>query len=374
VRIALVAHHARPTGGQDRYVLELARRLASRHEVHLVVVGVEELDGAHVIAHVIRLPARPLALLAPAFATLAARIARASRCDVVHAVGGCCPGASVITAQFCHAEWRVIRRRLGLRAPKLWRRGYDAFVAGQSVRFEARAFAHPRLRQVIAVSSGTADALRHHYGVRVPISTVPNGVDCASFDKARWPHARGDLRRDLGLPADARVALFVGTYERKGLETAIRAAAGVAGLHLVVAGSGDPALARRWSAAAGLEPRLHLLGHRRDVAALYAAADFLVLPSVYEPFGMVVTEAMASGLPVVASADAGASELITDGASGILVADPTDAPAFASAMAAILRDPARAAAMGTAARAAAQAARWERVVESTEDVYRRAVG
>jgi len=379
VKLALVVHHARPTGGQDRYVLELARGLAPRHEVHLVVVRAEGLDGAAVRVHELPIPDRPVLFLQPRFARAAAAIVARERFDLVHAVGGCLPGASVVTAQYVHAAWRAARRRYHVReSPTLVHALYHRLVGRQAEAFDRRTYGHPALRAVIAVSRRTRDELARHHGVGTErIRVVPNGVDPATFDRARWPGARAELRAALGggLAGDAPVALLIGTFARKGLDTAIAALARASGTaHLVVAGTGDTDWANRVAGASGLAGRLHLLGPRRDIAALCAAADVFLLPTRYEPFGMVIAEAMAASLPVVVAGCAGAAEYVRNGENGFVVEDADDVEGFAAALRAILADRSRAEAVGRAARETAGALAWPLVVAQTEAVYRLAAG
>ena len=88
-----------------------------------------------------------------------------------------------------------------------------------------------------------------------------------------------------------------------------------------------------------------------DVERYFAAADVFLFPSRYEPFGMVVAEAWAAGLPVVASGPTGALEWAAADEDAVVVADPTDAQGFAAGAARILSDPARAQRMGERGRA-----------------------
>lgn len=99
----------------------------------------------------------------------------------------------------------------------------------------------------------------------------------------------------------------------------------------------------------GVERRIRFLGYRDDVPALLAAADVLVLPSWVEGLPLVVLEAMAAGLPVVASAVGGTPEVVVDGETGLLV-PPRDAQALARALGELLADPARRRALGEAGR------------------------
>jgi len=375
VKIALVAHHARPTGGQDRYLLELARHLGERHDVHLVVVRAEGTEGMRVTVHELGITDRPVLALSPRFARRAAAQVSGAGFDIVHGVGGSLPGANVITAQYCHEAWHEARRRYHVHESGKLGAWYQALVGAQAVGYERRAYEDPALRAVVAVSHVTAGEIARHYHVAPNrITVVHNGADPAVFDRARYPDARHALRHECGIAADAPVALLVGTYARKGLDTAIVAAARASDdLHLVVAGSGDTGAAQRRARDARISDRLHLLGPRGDIARLYAAADLFILPTRYEPFGMVIAEAMASSLPVVVSACSGAAELIEPGVSGYVVEAADDAGAFATHLRTLLNNRAHRDAIGRAARSAALAVAWPAVAAQTEAVYHTAL-
>ena len=94
---------------------------------------------------------------------------------------------------------------------------------------------------------------------------------------------------------------------------------------------------------------VRLVGFRRDIPALLAAADVCVLPAEAEACGRVLLEAMAMAKPVVATASGGTPEIVQDGVTGILV-PPGDAGAVAAALENLLRDPGRAGSMGAAGR------------------------
>lgn len=375
MKVALVAHHARPTGGQDRYLLELARQLSQRHEVHLVVVRAEGTSGSPVTVKEVGLRDLPILMLSPLFERRARKIIEQGGYDVVHGIGGSFPGANVVTTQYCHLAWLEALKRFDVREGSWFSQYYQVCASAQAVHYENRAYTSPALREVIAVSRGTADEVRRFHHVPADrVTVVHNGADPALFDRTRYPAARAGLRNELGVKPDALLALLVGTYARKGLDTAIAAVAKASrDLHLVVAGSGDAELARHWAEEAGMEPRLHLLGPRRDVAELYAAADIFVLPTRYEPFGMVIAEAMQSSLPVVVSRCAGATDLIANGESGFVVGAANDVDGFAAHLRNLVAEPARRAAVGQGARAAALSVAWPRVAEQTEAVYRKAM-
>jgi glycosyltransferase involved in cell wall biosynthesis len=169
---------------------------------------------------------------------------------------------------------------------------------------------------------------------------------------------RAGVRRELGLPADAPVAGMVGMLLRwKGQHVFLDAFAEVLrrvpDAHAVVVGGAAfeeqedyPALLRERAARLGIADRVVFAGFRRDVARLVGAFDVCVHASVQrEPFGMVVAEAMAAGLPVVASAAGGPCEQVEEGRSGFLV-PPQDASALAERVARLLGDGALRSAFG----------------------------
>ncbi len=177
---------------------------------------------------------------------------------------------------------------------------------------------------------------------------LPNFVDAAPAP----PLARAALATPDGVP----LALALGRlHENKGFDVLLAALAETPDLHLWLAGEGPLRHALESQAASlGIAGRVRFLGWRDDVAALLAAADFLVCPSRHEPLGNVVIEAWAAGRAVIAAAAAGPSELIGDGESGILV-PVEDAAALAASMRRLAGDPmlrARLAAAGHAAYAA----------------------
>jgi phosphatidylinositol alpha-mannosyltransferase len=235
---------------------------------------------------------------------------------------------------------------------------YD--IAGPVVRWLAR-----RISIRIAVSEAAADVARRRLGGAFDV--VPNAVDVARFADA--------APADLG---PGRRLLFVGRLdERKGFRIAAEAFARLAAdrpdLRLVAAGDGPER-----SAAMRLHPdvseRIAFLGSvpNEDLPPIHAACDVFVAPNLGgESFGIVLVEAMAAGLPVVASAIPGFTEVVRDGVHGLLV-PPRDAPATAAAIARILDDPALAARLGSSGRERSLGYSWDAVLPLIEAAYTRA--
>ena len=172
------------------------------------------------------------------------------------------------------------------------------------------------------------------------ILVLPNGVDTRRFAAGR---PREETRRTLGIPADALVLLAVGELTpRKNPALVVAAAARLRarGLDPFLLFAGDGAERESLQAgiaAAGLTGRARLLGFREDVPDLLAASDVLVHASRVEGFGYAVAEAMAAGLPVVATDASSLPEIVADGETGILF-PPDDEVRLAEALAVYLRD------------------------------------
>jgi starch synthase (maltosyl-transferring) len=160
---------------------------------------------------------------------------------------------------------------------------------------------------------------------------IPNGIDTTPYEEAQ---AVG--RKGLGIPEHAHLAIFVGRLDaQKGLPDLLSAAERVIAerpdWYLAIVGDGPerPWLIEQISTRPLLRDRVHFLGHRSDVPSLLAAADMLVLPSLWEGMPNVILEAMAAGLPVIGTAVEGTDELVIPGESGWLV--PTHDPAALAA-------------------------------------------
>lgn len=184
-------------------------------------------------------------------------------------------------------------------------------------------------RAVVVLSEAEAATLERTYGhVRPEVRAIANGVDLDRF-RPPTPPERARAREQFQLDDEDRVALFVGhEFGRKGLDVAIAALVHAPTvLLLVVGGNAQHRLdeARAEAERLGVGERVLFLGSRFDVPQLFAAADLFVLPSAYEANALVVLEALAAGLPVVATRAGYAPEVIVDGSNGYLVdRDPAE--------------------------------------------------
>jgi glycosyltransferase involved in cell wall biosynthesis len=187
-----------------------------------------------------------------------------------------------------------------------------------------------RAEALIAVSSANLEQIREHAQLADHVGSVIYNGRPAAFFAPRQPEVRARIRSELGIPDDAVVCLTVARLGfSKGYQYQLDALARLRGwerwsdLHFVWAGEGDmsPRL-EMLSRLLGGGEHVHLIGLRNDVPDLLDAADIFVLPSQYEGMPLGVLEAMAKGLPVVATAVAGTPEAL--GGTGFLLPDPAE--------------------------------------------------
>ena len=236
---------------------------------------------------------------------------------------------------------------------------------------------------VIAVSRGMAKDVLEAYPDLDParVRVVHNGIDAEEYRAV----PETDALVEHGIDPATPYALFVGRITRqKGLVHLLRAARDLPGQLVLCAGSPDtPEIAAEVGALIDELERtrggviwIRDMVPREHVIQLLSHAAVFVCPSVYEPLGIVNLEAMACGTAVVASAVGGIPEVVDDGTTGLLVPyDEADPAAFESgisaAVAALLADPDRAAAMGAAGRERVlQHFGWDAIAEQTLEVYR----
>jgi glycosyltransferase involved in cell wall biosynthesis len=239
-----------------------------------------------------------------------------------------------------------------------------AFAKGRLLR----GFGSRWVERVITVSENNVRYLVDIHGVpREKIRVVRIGVP----EPAVGPSA--GVRKTLGISKEDFLCVMIGSLEeRKGHARALDAIAALpGGVKLLIAGAGEEERALRAKAAAlGLDRRVRFLGYRADAAALLSECDALLLPSTLEATPYVIIEAMASGLPVVASGIYGIPEIVRDQETGILV-DPGSRDDIARAISVLARDRDRGARMGKAARRRYEEMfRVERCVEETQAIYR----
>jgi len=388
VRIAMVSEHASPlaalgeedTGGQNVHVADLARALGARG--HHVVVHTRRTapDQPDTIAfapgadvhHVTAGPPHPLRKddLPPHMDAFAARLAqhwRRTPPDIIHAHYWMSARAALQAARETGTPVIATFHALGVEK----RRHQGRADTSPPERETAEADIAHRADAVIATSSAEERELRSWNLARDRIRVVPCGVDPDLFHPQGPTAQRGKRPRILALGR---------LVPRKGVRTLIGALAGVPGAELVVAGGAPPARIRQdpriaalraCAREAGVAERVVFTGglDRSDVPALLRSADIAVSAAWYEPFGMSTVEAMACGVPVIASNVGGHLDTVVSGVTGCLV-PPRDARTLAYWIRVLLSDPVTRDSLGIAAADRVRARyTWPLVARQSEQCY-----
>lgn len=233
--------------------------------------------------------------------------------------------------------------------------------------------AHPALRAVICNSLLVRDEMQRHYDVPASkLVVIENGVDLQNYHPRLAGEWRQRQRQLLGIGPDAPVFLFVGSgFARKGVPQLLAAFAAMRArdAHLVVVGR-DRSLAamKRRANRLGVGRRTIFTGPQQDVRPFYGMADAFVLPTLYDPMPNAALEAMACGLPTIASASCGIAARIVPGRNGF-VCDALDVPQLAGQLDR-LAVPGVAAGMRAAARDAVAELSLEAMAERLLGLYR----
>ncbi|HEY9803316.1 MAG TPA: glycosyltransferase family 4 protein, partial [Leptolyngbyaceae cyanobacterium] len=375
VKLSIVTHNVIKGDGQGRVNYEIAQEAIRRgHHVTLLASQVAlELQQSEQVnwipISVKQWPTELLRNIVFAFITTNWLQKHRSQLDVIKINGAITHASGDVNAvHFVHSSWlKFTSKKTQSKFTKTTQSRrflynfYQWLYTALNAHWEKQAFR--RAQVVVAVSSKVAEDLQ---AIGVPpqkIRVIVNGVDLQEFSPGNNP------RSTWNLPTEVPLALFAGDIRisRKNLDTVLKALVQVPDLHLAVAGitEGSPYL--KLAETLGLHERVHFLGLRHDVPELMKAVDFLVFPSRYEPFGLVVIEAMASGLPVVTAATTGAADLVTP-ESGIVIADSDDVEALAKAMMLLTSDRHKRQTMGQAARSIAEQHSWEQMAKKYVDL------
>ncbi|MCH6230772.1 glycosyltransferase family 4 protein [Microbacterium sp. CFH 31415] len=367
MRVAMSSYAFNNEGGIERASYELALRMADRIDLTLVSAKIDPLPQPPLRWHRVPMAPSPGFALPVTYSAAASRSIRALDVDIVHNQGGCATRVQdVITAHSCHRAWWEMKFRNGEALRAIANPFHHAVL-----QVEQRNYRPGRFRRAIAVSPSVARELTQYYGADPGrITVIPNAVDVRRFQPADAPAIRAKVRARHGYGDDEVVLLFVGKeFRRKGLAAVIDALPLLPpAARLLVVGGDDPRPFRAQAAALGVGDRIVFTGHSPVVEEYFQAGDVFVFPTIYEAFGLVMLEAAAAGLPVVATPLGVAEEMIENGRNGALI--ERDGASIAAAVAPLVADRDLRRRMGEEARADASAyTSWEAVAQRTLDVY-----
>jgi UDP-glucose:(heptosyl)LPS alpha-1,3-glucosyltransferase len=339
MRIALLTRRFDPHGGgTERDLIVTAQCL--RAAGHEITIFAREVRGPSRDFKVVPVGGFALGRTAGllSFAYGAPQAARRDGADLVLSFARTIGADAMRSGGSAHLSY--LRAARQWRGALQWRAMWASPYHRAQLFIERRGFASPHLKKAIAVSNLVRDDLMREFGLPADqVVTLYNGVDLDRFAPARDDSARREIRTSLDISEGAPLVAFVGNgFGRKGLRFLLAAWPQVGrGAHLMVVGADQNS---RWyqreALRLGVGARVHFAGAMPDVTRVFHAVDAAALPSLFEPFGNVVMEAMASGLPVLSSAQSGAAELLPASMQQFVIRNPTDSNEIAAKMNALL--------------------------------------
>jgi N-acetyl-alpha-D-glucosaminyl L-malate synthase BshA len=339
VKVGIVCYAS--VGGSGVVATELAHALAARgHRVHLISseepfrwrAGAPGLYFEQVHTPAYPLFREPQYLLA--LANTIVRVACEQELDLVHAHYAVPHAtAAYLAEQILQTEANACRLRTATTL-----HGTDITLVGSEASYRrVVAFSIERSHGVTAVSDSLRQDTIRTLGVRNNIQVIPNFLDCGEFRRRDAGALRARLSPD-GRPIVMHVSNFRPVKRLDAVLQVFRRISAVRPAHLVLLGDG-PERPPAEALVAELDLGVTFAGEQHDLAEWLSAADLFLLPSSQESFGMAALEAMACGVPVIASRVGGLPELIEDGRTGFLRA-MDDLDGMAERGIALLSDPA----------------------------------
>ena len=372
--ISFVIHDLNSWGGQDRVTLEISKRLSRQVPVSLYSFTFSDDDSSEwgdTVHHLVR-PRfnRPVLLKSIIFHIVTffqlMKSKKKSPALLIHAAGACSLVSDIIQVHFVHRAWDSVEEKMGGTPRSFLARIYHWVLRRYDLAMERLIFSPSK--RYIAVSQHVANELKKNYPSITAVQVVHPGVDVQYF----CPGTQLNLRQTLGIKEGEVVAFFAGSYERKGLSSLIEAwglllKQGNIPPRLVAIGGGNRDYYLKLAAMHGVSAYVLLCPPTKNILNFYQMSDFFILPTRYEPFGMVALEAMACGKAPITSRLAGASELIQDGVNGIILDDPQDAAEIARAVLRFAQSPEHRQALGAEARKSALNQSWDLVAKRYEN-------
>jgi glycosyltransferase involved in cell wall biosynthesis len=380
--------------GTERVLAEVLERLAGKYgcEIHLYAQRVEDLALARsaasrgeecggIVWH--KVPSIPgphlLQFLFWLFLNASCRgwdrAIRGLQFDLVLSPGINCFDADVVIVHALFYRLRKLaREESGPGRPGFHRRFHRHAYYSLLTWLEHRIYTGSKV-SLAAVSRRTA-ALLNEYFHREDVRVIPNGVDAAQFSPARRLALRAEARsRQNFLESDFVLLLIGNDWHTKGLSTILTAMAASPEIPLGLLVAGQDAMTSSFREAARslrLSEKCRWETASVDAIDLYAAADLYVSPSGEDSFGLPVAEAMACGLPVITSVQAGVSQIITEGVDGFILNNPGDSAALAQLVRRLYQHPDLCRRVGENAAHTAQSYTWDRCASETWEFLKEA--
>ncbi len=329
MKIALIRRKYVFYGGAERFASDtVSSLLAKGHDIHIFASTWSVDGGKEIVFHkvpIIKIFSFLRVISFAFFVYLKLRI-RENEFDIIQSNERTIFQDIYRAGDGCHREW-LIQRFKHISWIKKLSIILNPFHRAVLV-IEREIFKKNRYKKIIAISRIGKEEIKRHYHVPdSDIVVVYNGVDLERFHPRNRQIYYKMIREKHSISQEEIVLLFVGSgFERKGLEYFIRSIGLRSAKPLVglIIGKGKRGRYIRLARRLGISDKIIFAGVTEKIERYYAASDIFLFPTLYEPFGNVHLEALASGLPVITSIMSGAAEILTDRVNGLIMKDPTD--------------------------------------------------
>lgn len=372
MKIGIVSINYSKKGGSEHRTSSLVEYLIS--EGHEVIVFANKAEG--IFTKWVKIPIFPVTSVFKVFSFVRnlSKVINKEGLDVLHCqIRPFCDGI-VTLAGGAHKHYiEVVKKNSGLLKKILINLSpYNFYICF----LEKRRFRNNIAMPVITNSQFAKNGITTFYPIKTDkIYVIYNGVDSNLFTPKKKNTDGKRLRSKLEIPENDCIILFVGNdLKRKGLGYLIKAlsilkAKGMKKFRLLVVGNGKQFNYKLMAQKERVEKEIYFLKYSETIDEYYASADILVLPTIFDPFSNVVLEAMASGLPVITTYNNGASEIIEDGISGMIV-KVSDIVNELVAKISFLESPAQRLKIGVEARRVAERFTWEKTNNEIMSLYK----
>ncbi|MEW6607271.1 MAG: glycosyltransferase family 4 protein [bacterium] len=385
MKIAFIGRIVNKSGGISRYVGELVEILSQEHEIHLFANSCQDISTEKFIFHKIpmiqgnfflkrRQKGLATILQVYSFALMSKLKINTLNFDIVHTQGDCFVPFDVYTTHSCHKAAVKKARKSG--------KGIGNFLKNTRLNplnlivlaNEKFIFKSGNYKKIIAISMVTKKEIINEYNVpEQDFVIIPHGVNFTEFNIEKKQAFRNNINIKYGFSPEDIIILFVANeFKRKGLRYLIEALPLVNNdkAKILVVGSSDERDFVRLADKLGIKEKVIFAGASSKVAEFFLAADIFCFPTLDEPFGLVIIEALGAGLPTITSKIAGAAELIQDGKSGLLLDDPTSPQEIASKINLLLNNKQLMTQISKEAITTALKYSWQEIAKRTLEVYK----